>query len=45
LGTYAGASSVIPAPSGINYLDVQLEAGEREIRRIGGELAAAGIIR
>ena len=29
LGTYAGASSVIPAPSGINYLDVQLEAGER----------------
>jgi redox-sensitive bicupin YhaK (pirin superfamily) len=29
LGTYAGASSVIHAPPGINYLDVQLEAGER----------------
>jgi redox-sensitive bicupin YhaK (pirin superfamily) len=29
LGTYAGASSVIPAPPGINYLDVQLKAGER----------------
>jgi redox-sensitive bicupin YhaK (pirin superfamily) len=29
LGTHAGSSSVIPAPTGINYLDVQLEAGER----------------
>jgi redox-sensitive bicupin YhaK (pirin superfamily) len=29
LGTYAGASSLIPAPPGINYLDVQLKAGER----------------
>jgi redox-sensitive bicupin YhaK (pirin superfamily) len=29
LGAYAGASSPVPAPEGINYLDVQLEAGER----------------
>jgi redox-sensitive bicupin YhaK (pirin superfamily) len=29
LGSDAGASSVIPAPEGINYLDVQLRAGER----------------
>jgi redox-sensitive bicupin YhaK (pirin superfamily) len=29
LGTHAGASSVIPAPEGINYLDLQLRAGER----------------
>jgi redox-sensitive bicupin YhaK (pirin superfamily) len=29
LGAHAGASSVIPAPEGINYLDVQLRAGER----------------
>ena len=29
LGAYAGTSSVIPAPEGINYLDVQLQAGER----------------
>jgi redox-sensitive bicupin YhaK (pirin superfamily) len=29
LGSYAGVSSVIPAPTGINYLDVQLQAGER----------------
>jgi redox-sensitive bicupin YhaK (pirin superfamily) len=29
LGAYAGASSAIPAPEGINYLDVQLQAGER----------------
>jgi redox-sensitive bicupin YhaK (pirin superfamily) len=29
LGSYAGASSVIPAPAAINYLDVQLTAGER----------------
>jgi len=29
LGSYAGASSIIPAPTGINYLDVQLKAGER----------------
>jgi redox-sensitive bicupin YhaK (pirin superfamily) len=28
LGTYAGKSSAIPAPRGINYLDVELEAGE-----------------
>jgi redox-sensitive bicupin YhaK (pirin superfamily) len=28
LGRYADVSSVIPAPQGINYLDVQLEAGE-----------------
>jgi redox-sensitive bicupin YhaK (pirin superfamily) len=28
LGSHAGASSVIPAPEGINYLDVQLKAGE-----------------
>jgi redox-sensitive bicupin YhaK (pirin superfamily) len=28
LGTYEGASSPIPAPAGINYLDVQLGAGE-----------------
>jgi redox-sensitive bicupin YhaK (pirin superfamily) len=28
LGNYAGASSVIPAPEGINYLDVALQAGE-----------------
>jgi redox-sensitive bicupin YhaK (pirin superfamily) len=28
LGTSAGASSLIPAPPGINYLDVQLKAGE-----------------
>lgn len=28
LGTYAGASSPIEAPPGINYLDVQLKAGE-----------------
>ena len=29
LGAYAGVSSVIPAPEGINYLDVRLHAGER----------------
>jgi redox-sensitive bicupin YhaK (pirin superfamily) len=29
LGAHAGASSVIPAPEGINYLDLQLKAGER----------------
>jgi redox-sensitive bicupin YhaK (pirin superfamily) len=29
LGAHAGASSTIPAPEGINYLDVQLQAGER----------------
>jgi redox-sensitive bicupin YhaK (pirin superfamily) len=29
LGSYAGAASLIPAPPGINYLDVQLKAGER----------------
>jgi redox-sensitive bicupin YhaK (pirin superfamily) len=29
LGAYAGTSSVIPAPPGINYLDVRLNAGER----------------
>jgi redox-sensitive bicupin YhaK (pirin superfamily) len=29
LGAHGGASSVIPAPAGINYLDVQLQAGER----------------
>lgn len=29
LGTYAGISSVVPAPEGINYLDVALRAGER----------------
>jgi redox-sensitive bicupin YhaK (pirin superfamily) len=29
LGAHAGASSVIPAPEGINYLDVELQAGER----------------
>jgi redox-sensitive bicupin YhaK (pirin superfamily) len=28
LGSYAGASSHIPAPAGINYLDVRLKAGE-----------------
>ena len=28
LGTYAETSSVIPAPPGMNYLDVQLKAGE-----------------
>jgi redox-sensitive bicupin YhaK (pirin superfamily) len=28
LGHYAGVSSIIPAPQGINYLDVQLNAGE-----------------
>lgn len=29
LGSHAGACSSIPAPEGINYLDVQLKAGER----------------
>jgi redox-sensitive bicupin YhaK (pirin superfamily) len=29
LGSYGGASSVIPAPARINYLDVRLAAGER----------------
>jgi redox-sensitive bicupin YhaK (pirin superfamily) len=29
LGSYQGASSPIPAPAGINYLDVELKAGER----------------
>jgi redox-sensitive bicupin YhaK (pirin superfamily) len=29
LGAYEGTSSVIPAPEGINYLDVELDAGER----------------
>ena len=29
LGSYAGALSTIPAPAGINYLDVRLKAGER----------------
>ena len=29
LGSYAGASGVLPAPPGINYLDLQLKAGER----------------
>jgi redox-sensitive bicupin YhaK (pirin superfamily) len=28
LGSYAGVSSIIPAPQGINYLDIQLKAGE-----------------
>jgi redox-sensitive bicupin YhaK (pirin superfamily) len=28
LGAYAGATGVIPAPTGINYLDVELKAGE-----------------
>jgi redox-sensitive bicupin YhaK (pirin superfamily) len=28
LGNYGNASSVIPAPEGINYLDVRLKAGE-----------------
>jgi redox-sensitive bicupin YhaK (pirin superfamily) len=28
LGSHANASSPIPAPAGINYLDVQLQAGE-----------------
>jgi redox-sensitive bicupin YhaK (pirin superfamily) len=29
LGTHAGATGVIPAPAGINYLDVELRTGER----------------
>lgn len=29
LGDHAGAGSAIPAPQGINYLDVELKAGER----------------
>jgi len=29
LGSHAGATSVIPSPAGINYLDVNLNAGER----------------
>jgi len=29
LGSYAGATSVISSPAGINYLDVTLKAGER----------------
>jgi redox-sensitive bicupin YhaK (pirin superfamily) len=29
LGSHAGAASIIPAPAGINYLEVQLRAGER----------------
>jgi redox-sensitive bicupin YhaK (pirin superfamily) len=29
LGNHAGATGVIPAPEGINYLDVELRAGER----------------
>lgn len=29
LGSHEGAMSAVPAPSGINYLDVQLAAGER----------------
>jgi redox-sensitive bicupin YhaK (pirin superfamily) len=29
LGAHAGVASVIPAPEGINYLDVRLQAGER----------------
>jgi redox-sensitive bicupin YhaK (pirin superfamily) len=29
LGSYAGLTSPIPAPAGINYLDVELKAGER----------------
>jgi redox-sensitive bicupin YhaK (pirin superfamily) len=29
LGAHADVSSAIPAPAGINYLDVQLQAGER----------------
>jgi redox-sensitive bicupin YhaK (pirin superfamily) len=29
LGAYRGIKSLIPAPAGINYLDVQLAAGER----------------
>jgi redox-sensitive bicupin YhaK (pirin superfamily) len=33
LGSHAGAISTIPAPPDINYLDVQLEAGERWIYR------------
>jgi redox-sensitive bicupin YhaK (pirin superfamily) len=28
LGSYEGASSAIPAPEGLNYLDIQLKAGE-----------------
>jgi len=31
LGSYAGANSAITGPQGINYLDVQLAAGERWI--------------
>jgi redox-sensitive bicupin YhaK (pirin superfamily) len=29
LGAHGGVSSIVPAPAGINYLDVQLQAGER----------------
>ena len=29
LGNYSGTSSLIPAPEGINYLDVKLQPGER----------------
>jgi redox-sensitive bicupin YhaK (pirin superfamily) len=29
LGSHGGATSAIPAPSGINYLDVELKPGER----------------
>jgi redox-sensitive bicupin YhaK (pirin superfamily) len=31
LGSYGRARSAVPAPEGINYLDVQLAAGERWI--------------
>jgi redox-sensitive bicupin YhaK (pirin superfamily) len=31
LGSHGGARSAIPAPAGINYLDVELKAGERWI--------------
>jgi redox-sensitive bicupin YhaK (pirin superfamily) len=41
LGVHAGVKSVIPAPQGINYLDVQLEAGETWIYQppLGHEVA------
>ena len=29
IGQYGNASSIIPAPAGLNYLDVQLKAGEQ----------------
>jgi redox-sensitive bicupin YhaK (pirin superfamily) len=41
LGDYAGATSTIPAPAGINYLDVELKGGERWSYRppLGHEVA------